>query len=109
MKDAIKTAQADFIFDLPNGLDTILSERGSGLSEGQQQRLTIARALLSNRPILLLDEATSALDSETERQLLQAIQALDGKTCILVTHRPAALSIANRVYRLLDGEMTQEK
>lgn len=108
LRSAIKTAQAEFIFDLPNGLETVLSERGAGLSEGQQQRLAIARALLSNRPILLLDEATSALDSETEKKLLAAIQSLESKTCVLVTHRPAALSIADSVYELLDGEIQKK-
>ena len=106
IKRVLTTAQAGFVFDLPDGLDTILTERGSGLSEGQQQRLAIARALLSNRPILLLDESTSALDSQTEKELLSAIQALQNKTCVLVTHRPAALAIANRVYEILDGEVS---
>ena len=106
IKKVLITAQAGFVLDLPDGLDTMLTERGAGLSEGQQQRLAIARALLSNRPILLLDEATSALDSQTEKELLSAIQALQNKTCVLVTHRPAALAIANRVYELLDGEVT---
>lgn len=106
IKKVLATAQAGFVFDLPDGLDTILTERGSGLSEGQQQRLAIARALLSNRPILLLDESTSALDSQTEKELLSAIQALQNKTCVLVTHRPAALAIANRVYEILDGEVS---
>lgn len=100
------TAQAGFVFDLPDGLDTMLNERGAGLSEGQQQRLAIARALLSNRPILLLDESTSALDSQTEKELLSAIQTLQNKTCVLVTHRPAALAIADRVYEILDGEVS---
>ena len=106
IKQVLATAQADFVFDLPDGLDTILTERGAGLSEGQQQRLAIARALLSNRPILLLDESTSALDSHTEKELLSAIQALQNKTCILVTHRPAALAIADKVYEILDGEVS---
>ncbi|MBQ2739999.1 MAG: ABC transporter ATP-binding protein [Clostridia bacterium] len=106
IRQVLMTAQAGFVFDLPDGLDTLLTERGAGLSEGQQQRLAIARALLSNRPILLLDESTSALDSQTEKELLSAIQALQNKTCVLVTHRPAALAIANRVYEILDGEVS---
>ncbi len=106
IKQVLITAQAGFVLDLPDGLDTMLTERGAGLSEGQQQRLAIARALLSNRPILLLDESTSALDSQTEKELLSAIQALQNKTCVLVTHRPAALAIANRVYEILDGEVS---
>ncbi len=105
---ALSIAQAEFVFELPEKLDTMLLERGAGLSEGQQQRLAIARALLSKRPILLLDEATSALDSETEKELLRAIQSLKDRTCVLVTHRPAALSIADRVYEILDGKVTQK-
>ncbi len=105
---AIKTAQAEFIYDLPCGVDTSLSERGAGLSEGQLQRLAIARALLSNRPMLLLDEATSALDSATEEKLLAALKALPNKTCILVTHRPAALTQADAIYEILDGKLIRK-
>jgi len=75
----------------------VLGEDGEGLSEGQTQRLAVARAILSNRPILLLDEATSALDGETEKRLLENIRCLENKTCIIVTHRPAALEIADRI------------
>lgn len=107
IRQALTVAQAEFVYELPNGIDTVLTERGAGLSEGQQQRLAIARALLSGRPVMLLDEATSALDSETEGKLLSAIQNLSGKTCIMVTHRPAALALANKVYRILDGKMEQ--
>ena len=102
---ALHTACADFVFDLPDGLQTVLSERGGGLSEGQLQRLAIARAILSERPILLLDEATSALDSATEEQFLQNIKALRGKTCLIVTHRPAALAIADKVFAFSDGKL----
>ena len=102
---ALDIAQAEFVFDFPDGLEKMISERGVGLSEGQQQRLTIARALLSNRPVLLLDEATSALDGETERNLLTAIKQLKNQTCILVTHRPAALEIADSVYEIIDGKI----
>lgn len=103
INDALKTACAEFVWDLPNSLETVLSERGGGLSEGQLQRLAVARAILSNRPILLLDEATSALDSETERRLLENIKGLQNKTCIIVTHRPAALEIADRIL-LIENE-----
>lgn len=107
---ALHTACADFVFDLPEGLQTSLSERGGGLSEGQLQRLAIARALVSERPILLFDEATSALDSATEEQLLQNLRTLSGKTCLIVTHRPAALAIADKTLALLDGKLqTQNK
>ena len=88
---------ADFVRELEEGLDTLLGEQGTGLSEGQMQRLSIARAVFADRPVLLLDEATSALDAETEAQLLKNLKALKDKTIIIVTHRPAALEIADQV------------
>ncbi len=109
VKRAISLACADFVFELPNGLETSLSERGGGLSEGQLQRLAIARALLSERPVLLLDESTSALDGETEKKVLQNISQIEGKTCILVTHRPAALTIADTVLEVKDGQIQKIK
>lgn len=109
VRKAISLACAEFVFELPNGLETSLTERGGGLSEGQLQRLAIARALLSDRPVLLLDEATSALDSDTEKRVLQNISAMKEKTCILVTHRPAALSIADAVLEVKDGKITKVK
>ncbi len=94
---ALKIACADgFVDELPNGLDTILGERGSGLSEGQMQRLSVARAILSERPILLLDEATSALDAPTEEQLLKNIRSMTNRTVLIITHREAALSICDK-------------
>lgn len=109
IKQALKIACADFVWELPDGLQTLLGESGEGLSEGQLQRLTIARALLSERPILLLDEATSALDGETEKQLLENIKNLQGKTCIMVTHRPAALDIADRILNVENGQIYEVK
>ncbi len=106
---ALKTACAEFVFELPDGLQTVLTERGGGLSEGQMQRLAIARAIVSDRPILLLDEATSALDSQTETQLLQNVKSLTGKTCLIVTHRPAALAIADKVFELSEGKIIAKK
>ena len=97
IRQALTTACAEFVYDLPDGLNTRLAEGGEGLSEGQLQRLTVARAILTNRPILLLDEATSALDGETEQKLLENIRQLKNKTCLIVTHRPAALEIADRI------------
>ena len=85
----------EYVRQLPLGLDTLLSESGAGLSEGQAQRLAIARAILSRAPILLLDEATSALDEETEREILLRLRRLKNRTCITVTHRPAALELAD--------------
>ena len=95
MHQALHTAMADFVFNLPEGLDTVCGEQGGGLSEGQAQRITIARALLRPCKILLLDEATSALDNTTERQLLLNIkQEHPDTTIIFVTHRLDAVQYA---------------
>lgn len=88
----------EFVETLPQGLDTVIGEKGLGISEGQAQRLAIARALLSKAPILLLDEATSALDAETEKHVLDNIQKLNKKTCIIITHKTAALDVCNREF-----------
>lgn len=100
--EALRLACAeDFIRKLPQGLDTPVREQGGGFSQGQLQRLCIARALLSDAPILLLDEATSALDIETEQQVLEnIIRSQAGRTCIVTTHRPSVLKISHRVYRI---------
>lgn len=95
---AAKIAQIwDFISTLDNGLDTELGEKGLGLSEGQTQRISIARAVLHDAPILLLDESTSALDSQTELNLLKAIREMTDKTCIIVSHKQAAFNICDSV------------
>ncbi len=95
---ALKVACADqFMAELPDGLDTLLGERGAGLSEGQMQRIAIARAVFSERPIMLLDEATSALDEATEAKLLDNLRVMTDKTVIIVTHRPAALDITDKI------------
>lgn len=107
--NALKTACAEFVWDLPEGLETSLTERGGGLSEGQLQRLAVARAILSDRPILLLDEATSALDSETESALLHNIKGLQGKTCLIVTHRPAATELADGVWHIENGKLVKKQ
>ena len=88
---------SDFVRKLPDGLDTVLKEQGTGISEGQMQRLAIARAIYSNRPILLLDEATSALDVNTEKEVLNNLKNIKGMSVIIVTHRLEALSICNRI------------
>lgn len=94
---ALKVACADeFVAQLDAGLDTVLGECGAGLSEGQAQRLAIARAAFSGRPILMLDESTSALDELTERRVLTNLRTMTDRTVILVTHRPAALSVCDR-------------
>lgn len=89
------SAMDSFLSQLPDGLDTVLGENGMGLSEGQAQRLAIARAVLSGAPILLLDEITSALDGETEETVLRRIAEMENRTCIVVTHRSAALQLAD--------------
>lgn len=96
LKSALFLAAADFVTELPNGLDTICGERGAGLSEGQAQRIAIARSLLRKGGVLLLDEPTSALDSETEETLLKRlITELNGRTMIIVTHRKETASLCN--------------
>ncbi len=102
--EALKLACAwDFIEKLPNGIYSEVKERGGGFSEGQAQRLSIARALLKKSPVLLLDEATSALDVETERRVLKNIMADDSaRTCIVTTHRPTVLNMCQRVYTIRD-------
>ena len=98
LAQALRVACADgFTAELEQGADTLLGERGAGLSEGQMQRLAIARAVFSGSPILLLDEATSALDADTERALLENLRAMTDRTVVIVTHRPAALTICDRV------------
>lgn len=86
----------DFLPELENGLDTQLGEGGTGLSEGQMQRIAIARAIFSEAPVLLLDEATSALDTDTEKRLLQNLRSLTNRTVLIVTHRREVLSICDR-------------
>ena len=92
-----------FLPTLPLGLDTVLGESGAGLSEGQAQRLSIARAVLSQAPILLLDEATSALDAETEKLVLERIKTLPGKTCIAVTHKQAPMEQCDWILEVGEG------
>ena len=94
---SLEAACADaFVRELPQGLDTPLGEKGAGLSEGQMQRIAVARALFSERPILMLDESTSALDEETEKELLAQLKKLTDRTVVIITHRPAALNICNK-------------
>ena len=97
MNKALKKSCADFVLNLPNGLDTVCSEQGGGLSEGQAQRIAIARSLLRDKSIMIFDEATSALDPGTEKQLLKNILAHHDKTVIFITHRPAVVEYCNQV------------
>ena len=106
---ALQIACADeFIADLENGVDTLLGERGTGLSEGQMQRIAIARAVFSESPILLLDEATSALDERTEKQVLQNLRRMTDKTIVIVTHRPAALDICDRILEFTENGVIEK-
>ena len=98
---ALRTAEASFVSSLPRGLDTAIGEQGAGLSEGQAQRIAVARALLRNSHILLFDEATSALDAATEASLVANVRAAcAGKTLIFVTHHEAVAAVCDHVLRL---------
>ncbi len=100
----------DFINELPDGIKSKIGEHGIGLSEGQAQRISIARALLRKAPILILDEATSALDRESEMHVLKSIHEMKpARTCIVITHRYTALSICSRVLRLDNGKLVEQR
>jgi len=100
MKKALHIAMADFVWDLPNGIDTELGERGIGLSEGQAQRIAIARGLLMPGQVMLFDEISSALDVDTERELLRQLFRMTDKTLIFVTHRREVSEICDYVINL---------
>lgn len=107
--EALKNACAlDFVNELEGGIETVIGEKATGISEGQAQRLAIARSFLRKKPILILDEATSALDPETEVSVLKSVKSLPHKpTCIIITHRPSALNICHRIIRLEKGHLKQ--
>lgn len=109
LERALRAADAwDFVQELPDGLNSPVGEHGGGFSEGQAQRLAIARALLKDAPILILDEATSALDAQREQQVLKALAAGDPQRITLViTHRPGVLPLCDRVYRVDDTRLTE--
>ena len=101
LRTALHTACADFVFELSDGIDTELGERGSGLSEGQAQRIAIARGLLHGGDILLCDEISSSLDEQTEQELYRRLfAACADKTILLITHRTAVCTLCNEVVRL---------
>ena len=112
-EQVIRAARAaciwDYISGLPSGLDTVLAERGAGLSEGQIQRIAIARALLSDAPILLLDECTASLDRETEWKVLQNIKQMNTKTILCISHTSAAVSCCDRVVRVVNKQFVEER
>lgn len=107
--DALKIACAwDFVKKMPDTIDCTIGERGRGFSEGQAQRIAIARAIMRDAPVLLLDEATSALDVTTERKVLRnIIQQKPNKVCIVTTHRPSVLNMCQRVYRVMETHVTE--
>ena len=111
MRRALEDASIwDFVASLPQGLQTCLGEKGLGISEGQAQRIAIARAILHEAPILLLDEATSALDVETEKKVLSRLKdAGTGKTCIFTTHRPSVAGLCDKVYRVSACKVVEEQ
>ena len=109
LKEALRVACADeFVSELDDSVDSLLGERGKGLSEGQMQRLAIARAVFSESPILLLDEVTSALDMETEKRLLNNLREMTDRTVVIVTHRPAALEICDRVIEFTEKALADQ-
>lgn len=109
LEQALRSACAwDFVGKMPEGMASTVGEHGHGLSEGQAQRIAIARALLRDAPVLLLDEATSALDVATERIILRnLVQQYPHKTCIVTTHRPTVIGLCRRVYQVSDGALRQ--
>ncbi len=109
IENATKAAAIyDFINSLPDRFNTVISERGEGLSEGQVQRIAIARALMFDAPIILLDEATSALDEETETQLLKNLKEYTDKTIIFITHRNTSLGVCDKILHLSNGTFNQK-
>jgi ATP-binding cassette subfamily C protein len=108
VRDALELAgAAEFVRELPEGLETIVGEHGARLSGGQRQRIALARALVGRPRLMVLDEVTSALDPESEIAILRRIQALEGAAVFAITHRPAFLDIADRIYQLDDGQVRE--
>ena len=101
IKEALRIACAEYVYELPDGIDSPITERGGGLSEGQAQRIAVARSILRPGSILILDEVTSALDEATEQEMLKRLtQSQIGKTLIFVTHRPAVIDYCTQVLRI---------
>ena len=109
LEEALKAADLwDLVSALPNGADSFVGENGVNFSEGQAQRISIARALLRNAPILIMDEATSALDAATEERVLKNIMGSSERTCILTTHRDSMLKYCDRIYKITPDGKTEE-
>ena len=111
VQNALHKAQLfDFVDSLPNGLDTVVGDRGVRLSGGQRQRIGIARALYHDPEILILDEATSALDNETETSVMEAIDSLKGlKTMIIIAHRLTTIRNVDVIYEVVDGKVIRRE
>jgi len=109
--DALKAAAGyEFVSDLPKGLDTVIGERGHGISEGQAQRIAIARALIRKAPFLILDEATSSLDEKTEIAVLKGIRKLKPKpTCLIITHRRSVLVYCDREICIQNKKIVEQE
>ena len=111
IRSVLETACAyEFVRKLPEDIYTHIGEKGTGLSEGQAQRIAIARALLRDAPILILDEATSALDTDTEERVLKNIMSIGAhRTCIVTTHRPSVLTMSDHIYRIKENHLERVK
>ncbi len=109
LKEVLKSASADFVFNLPEGLDTVIGDRGVRLSGGEKQRIALARALLRQPSLLILDEATSNLDSKNEKKILQSIEKLHGDlTILMIAHRFSTIESADVVYLMEKGHIVEE-
>jgi ATP-binding cassette subfamily C protein len=108
MRESLSLAAAEFVFELPQGLDTTVGDRGMLLSHGQRQRIALARALLRKPGLLILDEATSSLDFDNEKRILDAIERLQGRTTVLmIAHRVSAIQLAEMIFVIEDGRVAE--
>ena len=107
IRKALEISAAEFAYDLDGGLDFVLGESGAGVSQGQAQRLAIARALLGKGKVLLMDEATSALDSETEKTVMKKLKENDDITVVFITHREMVLEDCDRTITVANGTVTE--